>query len=348
MARENFTTSTKESLALRAGYRCSFPECGVMTVGPSAETADSGSRTGMACHIYAAAKGGSARRVATAKMKLGDISNGIWMCYRHGKLIDTDEDTYSAAQLQLWKKIAECRADFQHRAHRDPTMKEYADEGISIEAASIEINELDNEASLIARALIENGAEQIWGRNTAHVVRDFAVEVTRNALKHGAASAVKISVGSAGLRIEDDGAPFDVFTLKEHPNGRGGAAALEYLTAGMKGLYLTARSNDGGNISEINVAADLWPDDNPCVVKLDYENVIRLSEITMNDDCNKFYFYFSPYCSYSDIMLFSMAVGHLRSGTPAAAIFRDVSDGVIQFFQTRNPDVEIIVIARSR
>jgi hypothetical protein len=28
--------------------------------------------------------------------ELQSAENGIWMCYRHGKLIDTDETTYSA------------------------------------------------------------------------------------------------------------------------------------------------------------------------------------------------------------------------------------------------------------
>jgi hypothetical protein len=93
--RSDFNSTTKNALAKRAGNMCSFPGCNAITEGPSSESDMSVSKTGMACHIYAAANGPSARRVdvkMTAE-ELTDISNGIWMCYRHGKLIDTDEAT---------------------------------------------------------------------------------------------------------------------------------------------------------------------------------------------------------------------------------------------------------------
>lgn len=90
-----FFQATKEKLAERAGYRCSFPGCRAVTIGPSAEGPDRSASTGMACHIRTAATGPSARRVSNASPQtLKQISNGIWMCYRHGKLIDADETTY--------------------------------------------------------------------------------------------------------------------------------------------------------------------------------------------------------------------------------------------------------------
>ncbi|WP_152977832.1 hypothetical protein [Bradyrhizobium pachyrhizi] len=81
-----------KALAERVGHRCSFPDCNASTIGPSAESATSIAKTGMACHIYAAADGPAARRTGRSKSidELRSIENGIWMCYRHGKLIDTE------------------------------------------------------------------------------------------------------------------------------------------------------------------------------------------------------------------------------------------------------------------
>lgn len=39
----------------RNGYRCSFPQCAKPTIGPAESAGDSVS-TGVACHIYSAAK----------------------------------------------------------------------------------------------------------------------------------------------------------------------------------------------------------------------------------------------------------------------------------------------------
>ena len=47
----------------------------------------------MACHIAAAAGGPGARRYVKEMSadERASVENGIWMCYTHGKVIDTDE-----------------------------------------------------------------------------------------------------------------------------------------------------------------------------------------------------------------------------------------------------------------
>jgi hypothetical protein len=86
--RSEFKSITKQALAKRAGNMCSFPNCEAITEGPSAESSTSVSKTGMACHIYAAADGPSARRVNTelSEVELITISHGLWMCYRQQAL----------------------------------------------------------------------------------------------------------------------------------------------------------------------------------------------------------------------------------------------------------------------
>src|SRR4051812_7840182 len=121
MTREaDFRPDTREALASRAGHRCSFPSCGASTIGPSAEAATKTSSTGMACHIYAASDGPAARRrnPAMSAMELMSINNGIWMCYEHGKLIDTDEATYSPDLLNYWRKLAESKAQLRQALGR--------------------------------------------------------------------------------------------------------------------------------------------------------------------------------------------------------------------------------------
>ena len=103
---KDFSADVREALAHRAGFMCSFPGCTTPhTSGPSAEADTATSNTGMACHIIAASSGPGARRAvpgATAS-EITDISNGVWMCYTHGKLIDTDEHSYA---IEMLKKMA--------------------------------------------------------------------------------------------------------------------------------------------------------------------------------------------------------------------------------------------------
>src|SRR5688572_781739 len=106
---DDFSSATKIELANRAGYKCSFLGCGAATMGPSLESESSSTNSGMACHISSASPGKSARRY-DSKMSSEErrsASNGIWMCYTHGKIIDTDETRFSTHTLKEWKKIAE-------------------------------------------------------------------------------------------------------------------------------------------------------------------------------------------------------------------------------------------------
>lgn len=60
--RDEFSRSTKNALALRAGYVCSMEGCGRSTVGPSDKSPAAVTQIGVAAHICAAAPGPGARR----------------------------------------------------------------------------------------------------------------------------------------------------------------------------------------------------------------------------------------------------------------------------------------------
>lgn len=107
--RDEFTDSTKRKLAERVGYRCSYPNCGVLTVSASMEH-EGVVRIGEAAHITAASPGGPRYdpRLSSAQRK--HQSNGIWLCATHASLVDKDELNYTVETLINWKKTAEKKA----------------------------------------------------------------------------------------------------------------------------------------------------------------------------------------------------------------------------------------------
>lgn len=105
--RNNFSKKTKTTLASRVAYRCSFPGCGRITIGPGTDNNEHVITIGEAAHIYAAAPKGPRNNPNLTPNQLKAIDNGIWMCNSHARLIDIDEINYSAETLINWKTNAE-------------------------------------------------------------------------------------------------------------------------------------------------------------------------------------------------------------------------------------------------
>jgi hypothetical protein len=107
--RDEFRIRTKQAVALRAGYLCSFDGCGRPTVGPSEESTERITLIGEAAHISAAASGRGSRRyrseMTTEQRK--HIDNAIWLCSDHAELIDRDEVKYTIEALQEMKRFHE-------------------------------------------------------------------------------------------------------------------------------------------------------------------------------------------------------------------------------------------------
>lgn len=223
----------------------------------------------MACHIYAAADQRPARRRSPGGIDLQAATNGIWMCYTHGKLIDTDEATYTVEQLLAWKRIAELRADFRQRASRDPSTREYLNHSAGPVRGEISFSKAAADSKRIGELLRSSGASTVWGKPIAHSVRDFAVEILRNAFVHGRATSVTVQLTSSGLAIRDDGAPFDVFSLPCAERPRGGARALTHiLDLAAAGLIVTSQRTEL-NTTTVTLTASLNAAlaANPCVVE---------------------------------------------------------------------------------
>ena len=231
MARNEFWSGVPAALARRNAYHCSFPSCTNVTIGPSEESSIAVSSTGMACHIWAASGGPGARRVNRdiAADDLKSDENGIWMCYTHGKLIDTDEITYTAEMLKNWRELAVRRAGIGQRTGVYPPngFSELAQVPLAREQVTITARGVENK--VVGEAIRNCAVALIWGDDFAHAARDLLIELIRNAFSHGSATAVTIEIEESRIVINDDGNAYDQLSLPRNPNGRGGAHAVRAL-----------------------------------------------------------------------------------------------------------------------
>ena len=104
--RQDFPRRVVEALAKRTGFLCSNPACRCSTVGPHLE----GGRAvlvGVAAHITAASPGGPRFDASLTESQRRSPENGIWLCQKCAKLIDSDIERYDVPLLLSWKAQAE-------------------------------------------------------------------------------------------------------------------------------------------------------------------------------------------------------------------------------------------------
>lgn len=120
MSEADFNNNTRNIIAGRAGYRCSYPGCNRVTIGPC-KAPDQFDETGMACHIYSSSPGGPRGTGGLSRTQRNKPWNGIWCCYTHGKLIDNKKGReFPASKLQNWKAAHEARIYNEHRGFSIP------------------------------------------------------------------------------------------------------------------------------------------------------------------------------------------------------------------------------------
>lgn len=101
--RDDFSASTRRTLASRAGYLCSCPSCRVITIGPSREAPDDVAMIGIAAHICAAAHDGPRYDASMSAEQRASFENGIWLCAKHATLVDRDIVRFTPDLLRFWK-----------------------------------------------------------------------------------------------------------------------------------------------------------------------------------------------------------------------------------------------------
>jgi hypothetical protein len=113
LARDDFSRPVIDRLAKRAGMKCSCPDCRLPTSGP--DGGDGVTNVGVAAHISAASQGGARYDDTLTPEVRSSITNGIWLCQTHAKLVDDDEITYTSAVFHEWKETAEHMAALEAR-----------------------------------------------------------------------------------------------------------------------------------------------------------------------------------------------------------------------------------------
>lgn len=108
--RDEFTKTTKETLAKRVANKCSNPDCQKITIGPNSNPEKSTS-LGIACHISAASENGPRYNAKITTEQRKNIANGIWLCSNCSAMIDKDENKYNDVLLNSWKKFSELNAE---------------------------------------------------------------------------------------------------------------------------------------------------------------------------------------------------------------------------------------------
>ena len=122
--RDNFTETTRHRIGKQAGWHCSCPWCRRPTVGSNSE-GDDVIDVGIAAHIRAAAPGGPRYDPDMSPEERKSVSNGIWLCETHARLVDSKDPMFTVDLLQEWKGGAQDWSWHRVISH------DYADEGIA-------------------------------------------------------------------------------------------------------------------------------------------------------------------------------------------------------------------------
>ena len=348
---DDFTLDTKRTLAERAGYRCSFLGCGAPTTGPSDESASSVTNNGMACHIAAASSGSGARRYIEymTSVERKSIENGIWCCYDHGKIIDTDETRFAIQILKDWKSIAEeiARIMQDRNCSYGDAQKQFAFKDLSTDFIIITNPGVEND--LIGNALHDCGVPLSWGTDITHTVRDFVIEITRNALSHGDAKKVKLEVKDNRIVLTDDGTHFNPKSLLTKDPLRGGSlAAKELVSRQIERIVWTYQYDGDLNISTIALLKK--PEDiikiSPCTFTAEYRYIGRGQiEVKVANNCEDIYIVLPHFFSFSDTGLFTKSLANYDlKNKNVTFVTRHVSPAVVRMIKQNHPGCEVIEI----
>ncbi len=107
--RYDFTAQTIRIIYDRAGGRCSYEDCAETTKGPTKnkEGSENSFNVGVAAHIYSAAPNGPRPRGNRKAEEIKSAKNGMWMCGKHGTLIDSASKAFPAKRLFQMKQVRE-------------------------------------------------------------------------------------------------------------------------------------------------------------------------------------------------------------------------------------------------
>lgn len=103
---DRFKQAIVATLAKRAANRCSNPDCGAITSGPSNDPQRS-VNVGEAAHIFGAHPGAARYDPDMISADRAEISNAIWLCATCHKIVDDDPGKYPPGILFEWQRAHE-------------------------------------------------------------------------------------------------------------------------------------------------------------------------------------------------------------------------------------------------
>lgn len=103
--RDDFTKRVIRTLREQVSYRCSNPECRIVTAAPGTNK-EGVNRVGQAAHITAASPEGPRYNSQMTSEERASADNGIWLCNICAKKIDNSDEEYSVELLRDWKSKA--------------------------------------------------------------------------------------------------------------------------------------------------------------------------------------------------------------------------------------------------
>ena len=156
----DFSSKTVETLARRAAFLCSNPDCQKSTVGPNSEPSKS-LMIGEAAHIQGARPDSKRYLPEMNDHSRAEITNGIWLCRNCHKLVDSDENQYPAELLFKWRENQENYAA--------STLGKRAD-ALRIQITRDAIANFEGLPSIVQRILMDKPEAWEW-RLTAELMR---------------------------------------------------------------------------------------------------------------------------------------------------------------------------------
>lgn len=155
-----FTAKTIDTLARRAAFRCSNPDCRANTVGPNSDP-QKATVVGEAAHIFGARPGSKRFRSAMTDSARGAITNGIWLCRNCHKKIDSDEHHYTSDVLFAWRE--------QHELYVGSELGNSADRILALQQREI-LEGFEPYPPLIRRIIVDKPRGWEWSL-TAELLR---------------------------------------------------------------------------------------------------------------------------------------------------------------------------------
>jgi hypothetical protein len=158
----DFNKKTVDTIAKRARYICSNPDCLVSTSGPHSEP-DKSTIIGEAAHICGARPESKRYNPNMTDTARAEITNAIWLCCNCHKLIDTDERRFSSEVLFMWRE--------QHEKYVQSELGNVTDR-FEYRQQSAELEPFENYPFPIKRIVIDKPDGWEW-RLTAELMRYF-------------------------------------------------------------------------------------------------------------------------------------------------------------------------------